>query len=248
MATVWTYGGHLEHASRVTPSRKEGSLPAKLDKVGDVTTNQKFYEVNSRIMQLNEELRKTLVAMEKLSKQAGYYESIVKEKNKKASLAKKYANGSSLADEELKEVSSMSKDEIKRYRASASRSEGIVAKYKTNYTNVGRFNDVESGPIKSIDKIINTMKSEYDSAYQKYQKIATLSSKLSSMKPVSQTAAAYSYDIMQGIHDIVYNTIKHLAEVVADNMTPLGKSSYGSKWRVAISFDNMPRPHRLSDQ
>lgn len=247
MAKVWTYGGYLCHVSRATPSRKEGSLPAKLDKVSDVTTNQKFYEANSRIMQLNEELRKTLVAMEKLSKQASYYESIVKEKNKKASLAKKYANGSPLTNEESKEASSMSNDEIKRYRASSSRSVGTIADYKTNYDSVEKFGNVESGPIKSIDKIINTMKNEYDSAYQKYQKIATLSSKLSSMKPVSQTAAAYSYDIMRNIHDIVYDSIKHLAEVVADNMTPLSKSSYGSKWRVAISFDNMPRPHRLSD-
>ena len=229
MATVWTYGGYLCHASKVTSSRKEGSLPAKLDKVGDVTTNQKFYEVNSRIISLNSELKKTLEAMTRLRTHADQYESIVKEKSQKAKLAKKYINGSDLTNEEVKKVSSMSKDEIKRYGAA--------------YYNEGTNTRVELGPVNSIHKILNTMKSEYESAYKKYQKIATLSSKLSSMMPVSQTAAASSYGIMRDIHDIVFESINHWAAVVSDELFWMDGVKYANMWRDWLR--DMPKPAAL---
>lgn len=218
MATVWTYGGYLCHVSKVTPSRKEGSLPTKLDKVGDVTTNQKFYEVNSRIVQLNEELRKTLDAEKKLYSQLKYYTSISDEKKETRRLAGKAVNSEDLTGDEVKKVSSMSSMQLEQARNS-------------------------SGPLNAVDKVMRTMYDEYIRAYKKYQTISTLSKKLTAMEPVSKTAAASSYKIIKDIYDVAHEAVNYGYRNNDSNMDPLGSGFYTMRW--ANDLNGMPKPTPL---
>lgn len=220
MATVWTYGGYLCHASKVTSFKQ--------DKVGDANTNQKFYETNSRIIQLNKELRKTLEAVTKLRTHCDYYVSMVREKNAKARAAVQYTSGETVTNNEAKRIALMSNDELKRYS-------------KINYNSKDTGKQVERGPINSIAKILDTMKDEYESAYKKYQNIATLSLKLSAIEPVSKTAAAFSYEIMNDIYEIVYNTMDNgIAEISAELPSSDSRPKTLRNW-----LSRIPRPDAL---
>lgn len=220
MATVWTYGGYLCHASKATSFKQ--------DKVGDANTNQKFYETNSRIIQLNKELRKTLEAVTKLRTHCDYYVSMVREKNAKARAAVQYTSGETVTNNEAKRIALMSNDELKRYS-------------KINYNSKDTGKQVERGPINSIAKILDTMKDEYESAYKKYQNIATLSLKLSAIEPVSKTAAAFSYEIMNDIYEIVYNTMDNgIAEISAELPSSDSRPKTLRNW-----LSRIPRPDAL---